>query len=344
MDVSQSGIKALSQQQIVDLLAEMEQPAFRAKQLVQWIYGRGASTYDEMTNLSKALRQELSEKAPLRTAEIIDKQVSKDGTRKYVVQFYDGAAVEMVAMPYEDRMTVCFSTQVGCPMACSFCATGKEGFTRNLLPGEMLDQIIIAEKDMNRRVSNLVGMGQGEPLLNYDNVMAALRFANSKDGRGIGARHITISTCGILKGIDDFSREKEQFTLAVSLHSAIQETRDELMPKVANQPLFRLKSALQTYVKRTGRRATLEYIMINGYNDDDDHLDALVDFCDDLLCHVNLIPLNNIEGSPWQPSSKKQTQKFLNVLNASGTEATLRDSRGADIDGACGQLKNKRKQ
>ncbi|WP_350455290.1 23S rRNA (adenine(2503)-C(2))-methyltransferase RlmN [Slackia heliotrinireducens] len=344
MDVSQAGIKALSQQQIVDLLAEMEQPAFRAKQLVQWIYGRGASTYDEMTNLSKALRQELSEKAPLRTAEIIDKQVSRDGTRKYVVQFYDGAAVEMVAMPYEDRMTVCFSTQVGCPMACSFCATGKEGFTRNLLPGEMLDQIIIAEKDMNRRVSNLVGMGQGEPLLNYDNVMAALRFANSKDGRGIGARHITISTCGILKGIDDFSREKEQFTLAVSLHSAIQETRDELMPKVANQPLFRLKSALQTYVKRTGRRVTLEYIMINGYNDDDDHLDALVDFCDDLLCHVNLIPLNNIEGSPWQPSSKKQTQKFLNVLNASGTEATLRDSRGADIDGACGQLKNKRKQ
>ena len=344
MDVSQAGIKALSQQQIVDLLAEMEQPAFKAKQLVQWIYGRGASTYDEMTNLSKALRQELSEKAPLRTAEIIDKQVSRDGTRKYVVQFYDGVSVEMVAMPYEDRTTVCFSTQVGCPMACSFCATGKEGFTRNLLPGEMLDQIILAEKDMNRRVSNLVGMGQGEPLLNYDNVMAALRFANSKDGRGIGARHITISTCGILKGIDDFSREKEQFTLAVSLHSAIQETRDELMPKVANQPLFRLKSALQTYVKRTGRRATLEYIMIDGYNDDDDHLDALVDFCDDLLCHVNLIPLNNIEGSPWQPSSKKQTQKFLNVLNASGTEATLRDSRGADIDGACGQLKNKRKQ
>lgn len=227
-------------------------------------------------------------------------------------------------------------------MACSFCATGHEGFTRNLLPGEMAEQVRIAQDDMGRRVTNLVAMGQGEPFLNYENVMTALHILNGDQGFNIAARHITVSTCGIFKGIEQFGEEPEQFTLAVSLHSAIQATRDDLMPKVANQPLDELKAVLRRYQKAAKRRITFEYLMISGVNDDSAHLKALVSFCRGLSCHVNLIPLNAIDGSPFKPSPKRRVAEFISALQSSGTEATLRESRGGDIDGACGQLKNKR--
>ena len=335
-------IKAYSSEGIKDLMAELGLPKFRAKQIIQWLYQKGAASYDDMTNLPKALREKLQNEAPLYMPEVIDKQVSCDGTRKYVVRYHDGAAAEMVAIPSRDRLTVCFSTQVGCAMACSFCATGKEGFTRNLLPGEIVDQVMIAQEDMGMRVSNLVGMGQGEPFQNYDAVLAALRFLNSPDGLNIGARHIAVSTCGLFPGILRFGAEPEQFTLAISLHSAIQETRDEIMPKVKNQKVADLKRIVKEYQANSGRRVTFEYLMADGFNDDAEHLDALVKFCKGVLCHVNLISLNKVAGSPLQPSKKARVSAFLDELSSHGIEATLRDSRGSDIAGACGQLKNKK--
>lgn len=259
------------------------------------------------------------------------------------MRFSDGAAAEMVAIPSQDRLTVCFSTQVGCAMGCIFCATGKEGFTRNLLPGEMVDQVLIAQKDMGMRVTNLVGMGQGEPFLNYDNVMAAMRLVNSPDGLNIGARKITLSTCGILSGIRKFAHEPEQFTMAISLHSAVQKTRDVLIPSMVHQSLTDLKQDIRAYQEESGRRVTYEYVMIDGLNDDDEHLGALIDFCRGTMCHVNLIPINEIEGSVLQPSSEKTVSRFVSELEKRGIEATLRNSRGSDIAGACGQLKNMRR-
>ena len=334
-------IKAYSLDELGQLFKDKGLPQFRAKQVYQWLYQKGACSYDEMTNLAKNLRATLAEELPLLPAAVIDRQVSSDGTRKYVIQFTDGTATEMVAIPSQDRLTVCFSTQVGCAMACSFCATGHEGFTRNLLPGEMVEQVLIAQHDMGRRVTNLVAMGQGEPFLNYDNVRKALTILNSEQGLNIAARKITVSTCGVFAGIQKFAQEPEQFTLAVSLHSAIQKTRDELMPKVANQPLAELHEVLCQYQAISKRRITFEYLMISNMNDDERHLDALVDFCDGLSCHVNLIPLNEIDDSPFKPASHHRVERFIERLQGSGTEATLRQSRGGDIAGACGQLKNK---
>lgn len=333
-------IKAYSYEGIGELMKQWGQPRFRAKQVVQWLYQKGVSSYGEMSNLPASLRERLQNEAPLLPAEVIDRRVSKDGTRKYVVRFHDGCATEMVAIPSRDRLTVCFSTQVGCAMGCVFCATGKEGFTRNLLPGEMVEQVLIAQEDMGARVTNLVGMGQGEPFLNYDNTMAALRLFNAADGMNIGARKITVSTCGVLPGIKKFASEPEQFTLAVSLHSAIQFSRDVLMPTVANQRLADLKKALQAYQGESGRRITFEYIMIDGVNDDEEHLHALMSFCRGLSCHVNLIPINAVDGSLFQPSADATVAMFLEGLERRGIEATLRASRGSDIAGACGQLKN----
>lgn len=333
-------IKSYSYEGIKKLLARLGQPQFRAKQIVQWLYQKGASSYDEMSNIPASLKEALEKEAPLHPPVISDKRVSSDGTRKYIIRFHDGAETEMVGIPSKDRLTVCFSTQVGCPMGCTFCATGKEGFTRNLLPGEMVDQVMLVQEDFGERVSNVVGMGQGEPLLNYDNVLAALRFLNSPDGLNIGARRITISTCGLLQGIDQFAREPEQFTLAISLHSAIQETRDDIMPALMNQKLPALKRAVQRYQEESGRRVTYEYVMINGVNDDMEHLKALVHFCRGTLCHVNLIPVNGVEGTGYAPSASDASALFLKELTSKGIEATIRQSRGADIAGACGQLKN----
>ena len=323
-------------------MKELGQPSFRAQQLTEWLYQRHVSSYDEMTNLPAALRAALSERFPLTTPEIVNRQVSRDGTRKYLIEFDDGIRVETVAIPSRggDRLTVCFSTQAGCAIGCAFCATGREGFARNLTPGEIIDQVFIAQDDMGKRVTNVVGMGQGEPFLNYDNTMAALRILNNKKGLEIGARHISVSTCGILPGIERFSEEPEQFTLAVSLHAARQGVRDLLMPNVVRFKLGNLKSALQEYIAKTNRRVTLEYIMIDGVNDADEDLKALQKFCANLLCHVNLIPINAIEGSVFQPSEPETINRWLNAIQKKGTEATLRDSRGSDIDGACGQLKN----
>ena len=328
---------------IEKIIADLGQAKFRAKQLTEWILIKGARSYDEMTNLPKALRDTFKNTYPLKRASIIERRVSSDGTRKYVIELADGCLVETVGMPSlkdNDHLSVCFSTQVGCAMACSFCATGKEGLSRNLSSIEMIEQILIVQEDFNTRVSNVVSMGQGEPFQNYDAVLEALRFLNAKNGFGIGARHITISTCGIIKGINRLSDETEQFTLAVSLHSANQKLRDEIMPRCKSQTLVQLKKALRDYVSKTGRRPSLEYTMIAGVNDRQKDLDELIAFTDGLLCHVNLIPLNDIPSSPFKPSSAKTYKHWIASLAQHGVETTVRNSRGSDIDGACGQLKN----
>lgn len=337
-------IKAYSSPQLAELMKDIGQSAFRAKQLEEWLYIHHVDSYDKMTNLPKALGEKLAATHPLYMPVISEKLISRDGTRKYLIQFNDQSFVEAVAIPSKDgsRLTVCFSTQIGCAMACSFCATGQEGFQRNLLVGEIIDQVLLIQEDMGRRVTNLVGMGQGEPFLNYDNVLAALRILNNPKGIGIGARHISISSCGILPSIERFSHEPEQFTLAISLHSAVQETRDMLMPKVSHYTLPQLKKVLQTYIQKTGRRVTLEYAMIQNVNDSEDALRALLSFCQGLLCHINLIPINEVAGSSYRPSSPKTLSLWVDYLGNKGFETTIRDSRGSDIDGACGQLKQVR--
>lgn len=335
-------IKEYSAHGLVELLASYSQPAYRAGQLIQWLYQRGVSSYDEMTNLPQALRELLSTNNPLYTPTVVDKQVSRDGTRKYLLSYHDGALVETVGIPSKDRLTVCFSTQIGCPMGCVFCATGKEGFTRNLLVGEIVDQILVVQSDFGKRVTNLVGMGQGEPFLNYDAVLNALEICNSKKGLEIGARKITLSTCGILEGIRRFSEVKEQYTLAVSLHAARQDVRDAIMPHAASQTLSSLRKELISYTARTNRRVTFEYTLMRDLNNHEEDLEALIRFCDGLLCHVNLIRFNGTPDSPYQPSSDEVMESWKEAIERSGIETTIRISKGADIFGACGQLKNYR--
>lgn len=341
-----SAIKAYSLDRLKELVAEYGLPRFRAKQLYQWLHTHHAKSYDDMTNLPKDMRAKLAEEHPLSTARMVEKQISADGTRKYIVELDDGMFVEMVGIPTfgdgegVDKLTVCFSTQVGCPIGCTFCATGREGFTRNLTADEMVDQIVLVSEDFDARVSNVVAMGQGEPFLNFDEVLRALRIMNSADDLNIGARHITVSTCGIISGIEQMCDISEQFTLAVSLHAARQDVRDSIMPHLKNQSLARLKEALLDYVALTNRRVTLEYLLLEGVNDSEADLDALLNFCEGLHCHVNLLPFNAVVGSDFIPIRKERLHHWQNALSENGIETTVRHSRGSDIAGACGQLKN----
>lgn len=321
-------------------------PRFRGKQVHEWLHRHHCCSYEDMSNVPLKLRQKLAEAYPERNLQLVDRQVSCDGTRKYILKLDDGCLVETVGMPVfrEDgsveRLTVCVSSQVGCPMACSFCATGREGLARNLVPAEIVEQVTFVQRDFEERVSNVVVMGQGEPFLNYDAVIEALRLLNNAEGFNIGARHITLSTCGIIDGIERLSEEPEQFTLAISLHSALQDTRNKLMPKVSHQNLRALKNALAQYIDRTNRRVSLEYLLIDGINDSPEHLDALLGFCHGLLCHVNLLPMNAILGATYQPSPRVIANTWKKTLEEHGIETSMRKSRGSDIDGACGQLKN----
>lgn len=337
-----AGIKALDLQGIQEAMDALGQPSFRTKQLVQWLYEKGARSYDEMTNLPAGLRAQLAEQYPLSFPEIVTREVSADGTRKYLLRLGDGTTVESVGIPSNHRLTVCFSTQAGCAMGCAFCATGRGGLTRSLAPGEMVDQIRIVSEDFGERATNAVSMGQGEPFANYDNTLAALRFVNSPDGLNMGARHLTVSTCGILPMIRRFASEPEQFVLAVSLHSAVQETRNRLMPGVRKYTLDRLRDSIVSYAEATGRRPSLEYSLIAGQNDTPEELEALLAFCSRMLCHVNLIMMNEVPGSGLRGSDPEKAEEFARALGRAGVEVSIRRSRGADISGACGQLRQKK--
>jgi 23S rRNA (adenine2503-C2)-methyltransferase len=350
------GIKSYSSAQLRELLGSWGEPAFRAKQLVQWLYAQGATSYQEMTNLPKALRERLERAEPLTMPELCKQQVSRDGTRKYLLRLADGAYVETVGIPEENRLTVCFSTQVGCAIGCTFCATGTLGLTRSLGPGEMIDQLVVVAKDFKTRITNAVAMGEGEPFANYDATLAALRIMNSTDGLGIGARHLTVSSCGLIEPLKRFSTEPEQFTLAISLHSAVQATRDALMPALSNQPLDALRKGLISYRDKTGRRPSLEITLIDGITDTATEVAALIAYTQSLHCHVNLIALNNKQRDPTvksplleksepfpssrlTPSSPQRCKVIAAQLAKAGIECSIRRSRGLDIDGACGQLK-----
>ncbi len=332
-------IGALDREGIAGLVAELGQATYRTRQLVRWLYARGVVRFEDMSDLSAEFRTALAERYVVGTAETVVRQESADGTRKYLVRFADGVSVETVGLPEGERLTVCFSTQAGCAMGCSFCATGRAGFVRDLSPGEMVRQIMLVARDFGRRVTNAVAMGQGEPFANYDAVLGALRLMNADDGLGIGARHLTVSTCGLLPGIRRFATEPEQFTLAVSLHSAVAVTRGALMPGVRSVSLTALRQAIIGYADATGRRPTLEYALIEGVNDSPAELEALVAFARGLLVHVNLIPVNAIEGVDLKRSAATRARAFADTLSAVGIEASIRTERGADIDAACGQLR-----
>lgn len=334
-------IRSLTADEIAELVQELGQPAFRAKQICEWVFTKHVSSFEEMTNIPKKLREQLTEHFSFRLPEELVKQVSRDGSRKYLLEFSDGTSVETVGMPSKNKLAVCVSTQAGCAMGCAFCATGFNGLTRSLSAQEIVDQVRHVAMDFDERVTSVVFMGQGEPFANFDATVEALRMLNDPDGYAIGARHLTVSTCGIIPGIKRFSELPEQFTLAISLHSAVQSTRNKLMPGVKKYTLPRLHEAIQAYVEKTGRRPTYEFAMIDGINDTNPEMEALIDFCRGTLCHVNLIQLNDTPGSLLKPSPMKKVETLQKRLQMHGVEATIRNSRGNDIDAACGQLKQR---
>jgi 23S rRNA (adenine2503-C2)-methyltransferase len=336
------GVFAFGIAGLTEVMSDLGQPRFRAEQVARWIYERNVREYAEMTDLPAELREQLASDLPLARPSISQRQVSRlDGTIKYLVRMADGVEVETVALPTADRLTVCFSTQAGCAMGCAFCATGQGGFVRDLYPGEMAEQVHLAALDLDSRVSNAVAMGQGEPLANYDRTLEGLRLINSPVGLGIGARHITISTCGLVQGIERLAEEPEQFTLAISLHSAIQSTRDRLMPGLARTGLGELRDAITEYTGQTHRRVSLEYALIDGVNDSGDEIGALIEFASGLLCHVNLIPANPVEETGLGRSARERSRAFVRALSEAGIAVSVREERGADIDAACGQLKQR---
>ena len=324
-------IRLLDLEELQNLVKELGQPAFRAKQLNEWIHEKNVCSFDEMTNLPVAMREKLSERFSFNVPVELVKQVSKDGSRKYLLQFADGVSVETVGMPNRNKLAVCISSQAGCAMGCAFCATGLAGLSRSLTAQEMVDQVLHVSRDFGERVTSVVFMGQGEPFANFDATIDALRALNDPDGLAIGARHLTVSTCGVIPGIRRFAELPEQFTLAISLHSAVQGTRNQLMPGVKKYTLPRLHEAIQLYVEKTGRRPTYEFAMIDGINDTNPEMQALIDFCAGTLCHVNLIQLNNIPDSPFRPSPIEKVETLQRRLTMHG-----------DIDAACGQLKQRR--
>ncbi|MHB0976332.1 MAG: 23S rRNA (adenine(2503)-C(2))-methyltransferase RlmN [Candidatus Aquicultorales bacterium] len=331
-------VKGLPAHELADALAPLSLPKFRIKQIMSWIYAKDTAGFSAMTNLPNALRTKLNESFYATKLQVKTDRKSADGTVKLLLELRDGVFVESVGIPEGRRLTVCFSTQVGCAMACGFCATGQGGYVRNLTPGEIVDQVQRVGAYFGERVSNAVAMGQGEPFANYEATLGALRVMNDKDGLRIGARHLTVSTCGIVPGIERFGEEFEQFGLAVSIHSAIQEKRAALMPVSRRYPIGRLRRACARYAEKSNRRVTFEYALVRGVNDGAEDLEALIAFCSGLLCHVNLIPLNPVHGYEKMRSDKAAVLMFHKGLNDKGIEASIRVERGTDIEAACGQL------
>lgn len=371
-------VRQESRDSIAARFAEWEVPQYRVEQLLQWLWPRRAASWDEMTNLPKALRTRLAETYSLRTLELARKQGSRDTTQKFLWRLHDGAFVESVLIPANpalygdrsDRHTLCVSTQVGCAYGCRFCASGLEGWKRNLAPWEISGQVVAIERwhagqpaqpdladpttprpaepptpastpasSPGRLINNLVIMGMGEPLANYDNLLAALRSLNAPWGGHIGARKITISTSGLAPRIRQLGTEPEQFQLAISLHGATDAVRSQIMPVNRKHPLAELTAACDEYVQRKGRMITLEYILIQGINDGLDQVPHLARLAQRLNAKVNLIPYNKVDGLEWIRPSDERCRAFGSALDATGVVTTLRIEKGHDIDAACGQLR-----
>ncbi|MBQ2924555.1 MAG: 23S rRNA (adenine(2503)-C(2))-methyltransferase RlmN [Anaerotignum sp.] len=333
-------IKSMNINELEDLLKELGEPKFRAKQIFDWLHAKQVDSFEEMTNLSKGLREKLAETASINGVEIVRKLVSQiDGTRKYLFALSDGAIIESVLMKYEHGNTVCISTQVGCRMGCKFCASTLDGVERGLTAGEMLSQIYAIQKDCGERVHGTVLMGSGEPLDNYENVVKFLRLINDPKGQNMGQRHITLSTCGLVDKMYDLAEEDLQITLAVSLHAPNDGIRTQTMPIAKVYSMDKLLQACRDYADKTKRRITFEYALIHGVNDGDEHAWELVKKLRDMLCHVNLIPVNDVKERNYVKSTADRVKRFAGILNENGVETTVRRKLGSDIDAACGQLR-----
>ena len=332
-------IKSMDLEELTAWLKAQGEPAFRARQIFRWLY-RGAVSFEEMTDLSKALRQRLEETALLTPPKVARKQVSQqDGTIKYLWELADGNCVESVLMRYQHGNTVCISCQVGCRMGCAFCASTIAGKVRDLSPAEMVDQVLFTQIDSGAPISNIVLMGIGEPLDNFDTVLRFLALVNCPDGLDIGMRHISLSTCGLVEQIDKLARHRLQSTLSVSLHAPDDETRSKLMPVNRGVGVDRLMEACRRYFEETGRRISYEYAMIDGVNDAGWQADLLAKRLRGTPAHVNLIPLNQVEESPLKPS--RRVAAFQKRLEDRGITVTVRRKLGGDIDASCGQLRRK---
>ena len=335
-------IKSMNIDELTEYMDSIGEKPFRAKQLYEWMHVHLARDYDEMTNLSKALRSRLTEEARLVTLKPVDIQISKeDGTRKYLFALPDGNMVESVLMRYEHGISVCISSQVGCKMGCKFCASTIDGFLRNLTPSEMLDQIYAISRDVNERVSNVVVMGTGEPLDNYDNLLRFIEIITGKDGLNISQRNITVSTCGLVPKIYELAKEKLAITLALSLHASTQAKREEIMPVAKTYNIEEVVRAMKDYCKLTGRRVTYEYTLIAGVNDTDDDAKKLSGLIGSSMCHVNLIPVNPIRERNYDSTSSEGVSRFKKKLEKNAINVTIRREMGRDIDGACGQLRRR---
>ncbi|MBQ1281933.1 MAG: 23S rRNA (adenine(2503)-C(2))-methyltransferase RlmN [Oscillospiraceae bacterium] len=334
-------IKSMSLSEMQALFQELGEPAFRAKQVFVWLH-RGVRAFDEMSNLSKALREKLNENYYITAPKVVRRQQSqKDGTIKYLWELRDGNCVETVVMRYKHGNTVCISSEVGCAMGCAFCASTIGGLVRRLTPSEMLDQVLFSQIDSGLTISNIVLMGIGEPLDNYATVKRFLELVNDPNGMNIGMRHISLSTCGLVDKIDMLAQEDLQLTLSVSLHAPDNETRTKIMPVNKRWPVEQLIDACRKYYEKTGRRISFEYAMIKGMNDTREHCDRLIRLLRGLPCHINLIPLNHVEESPFQPSLRQTVADFQQHLEKHGITATVRRTLGSDIDASCGQLRRK---
>jgi len=333
-------IRGLELFELKALVKDLGEPAYRAKQLAEWAFERGAGSFDEMTNLSKALRSRLSEETRLARADVIEEHESKsDGTRKLRLEFDDGESIEAVLLRDEDRITGCVSSQVGCKFGCSFCATGSMGFTRDLTAGEIVAQIVALRRAAEpERLGNLVFMGMGEPMDNYDNVLKAIRIANAQWGLGIGARRITVSTAGHVPGIRRLADEGLQLELAVSLNAPTQELRSTIMPIADAFSLTQLTAAIEHYSAVTGRRATLEYVLLRDINDSPEMATELAAIARRLLCKVNLICYNETPDSVYAPPTDRAVDRFFSRVRKRCPTVVRRVSRGGDIAAGCGQL------
>jgi 23S rRNA (adenine2503-C2)-methyltransferase len=345
MQTDKKDIRSLSKEELRTFFVSSGDKAFRGNQVYEWLWSKGAHAFDDMSNLSKATRLMLEENFVINHIRVDKMQRSSDGTIKNAVKLHDGLIVESVLIPTETRTTACVSSQVGCSLDCEFCATARLKRMRNLNPDEIYDQVLTIHQESkehyNRPLSNIVFMGMGEPLMNYNNVQKAIDKITSDEGLGMSPKRITVSTSGIPKMIKKLADDEVKFKLAVSLHSAIEEIRNRIMPFSKNFPLTELREALQYWYSKTKSRITYEYVIWKGINDDKKSIDALVKFCKYVPCKVNLIEYNPIDDGEFQQADEVATENYIAALESNGITVVVRRSRGKDIDAACGQLANK---
>lgn len=338
--MEKTDIKSFSQSELMQFVESLGEKRFRAKQIYNWIHVRNVADFDEMSDLSKQLRERLKESATLVTGEIERKLVSKiDGTVKYLIKFADGNCVESVLMKYKHGNSLCVSTEVGCLMGCKFCASTLKGLERRLAASEILEQVYLAQRDSGESVDSIVLMGIGEPLDNYENVLKFLRLISDENGRNLSLRHVSLSTCGLVDKIDLLAKEKLQLTLSISLHASNDEIRNGIMPVNKKYNIGKLMSSCRSYIETTGRRISFEYAMIDGVNDNRECASELARLLKGMLCHVNIIPINEVREREYKKSSQKKTEDFVKILEKSGITVTVRRKLGADIEAACGQLR-----